>query len=181
MRTSPVKRGDWILRRVLGTPVPRPPADAGSIPGDDVLADGLTVRKRLEAHRNQASCNSCHSRIDPLGFSLEHFDAVGRWRDRYRDGQPINDSGKLRDGTVISSPEGLRKYLKDHQALFHRTLCTKLVGYAMGRHESIADAALIEHAMADLRETGRFSILIERIVTSRQFRFQRGRAGNQPP
>ena len=80
LRTSPVKRGDWVLRRVIGTPVPPPPADAGSIPADDVLGDGLTVRKRLEAHRQAASCRNCHSRIDPLGFALEQYDPIGRWR-----------------------------------------------------------------------------------------------------
>ncbi len=74
LRTSPVKRGDWVLRRIMGTPVPPPPADAGSLPGEDVLADGLTVRARLEAHRSDASCLNCHSRIDPLGFALEQYD-----------------------------------------------------------------------------------------------------------
>ena len=89
LRTSPVKRGDWVLRRVLGTPVPPPPADAGSIPADDVLQDGLTVQQRLIAHRRDASCKNCHSRIDPLGFALEQYDPLGRWRKTYRDGQAI--------------------------------------------------------------------------------------------
>src|SRR4029450_6991639 len=73
LRTSPVKRGDWILRRVLGTPVPPPPADAGSISADDVSAEGpQTIRARLDAHRRNATCANCHARIDPLGFALEH-------------------------------------------------------------------------------------------------------------
>ena len=172
-RTSPVKRGDWILRRVLGTPVPPPPADVGSIPADDVLADGKTVRQRLESHRSDASCQNCHSRIDPLGFSLEHFDAIGRWRDRYRDGQKIDSSGTLADGSKISGPNGLRTYLAKNQRLFHRTLCVKLVGYALGRRESIADAVLIESMMSELEERPKFANLVERIVRSKQFRYRR--------
>ena len=172
-RTSPVKRGDWILRRVLGTPVPPPPADAGSIPADDVLSDGKTVRQRLEAHRSDAACQNCHSRIDPLGFTLEHFDAIGRWRDHYRDGQQIDSSGILADGRKIAGPDGLRSYLAKNQRLFHRTLCVKLVGYALGRSESISDQALIEDMVGDIQKQPEFSNLVDRIVRSKQFRFRR--------
>lgn len=111
LRTSAVKRGDWVLRRLLGTPVPPPPADAGSIAADDAGSDGLTVRQRLEGHRTDRSCINCHARIDPLGFALEHYDPLGRWRDRYRDGQTIDSSGVLNDGTTIHGVEGLRRYL----------------------------------------------------------------------
>lgn len=179
LRTSPVKRGDWILRRVLGTPVPPPPPDAGSIPADDVRADGLTVRKRLEAHRRDASCRNCHSRIDPLGFSLENYDAIGRWREHYRDGQAIDASGELNDGTQIDGPLGLRDYLRKNKQLFQRTLCTKLLGYALGRSASVADEKLIGRMMEDLEQDGRFGNLVERIVTSKQFRFQRGTIDSQ--
>src|SRR5262249_52698534 len=85
LRTSPVKRGDWILRRIVGTPVPPPPADAGSIPADDKLFGGLSLREKLEAHKRNATCANCHLRIDPLGFSLEHYDSTGRWREKYAD------------------------------------------------------------------------------------------------
>jgi hypothetical protein len=169
LRTSAVKRGDWVLRRVLGTPVPPPPADAGSIPADDVLADGLTVRKRLEAHRKDASCRNCHARIDPLGFALENYDPIGRWRDTYRDGQEIESSGRLYNGQNINGANGLRSYLKSNAGLFHRTLCTKLTGYAMGRRESISDALLIDRMISDVKPNGRFSDLVLRIVTSPQF------------
>lgn len=174
LRTSPVKRGDWILRRVLATPVPPPPPDAGSIPADDVRADGLTVRKRLETHRRDVSCRNCHSRIDPLGFALENYDAIGRWRDRYRDGQPIDASGTLNNGEEIDGPNGLRDYLRKNEQLFQRTLCAKLLGYALGRSESVADQKLIARMMVDIEEDGRFGKLVERIVSSKQFRFQRG-------
>jgi hypothetical protein len=176
LRTSPVKRGDWILRRVLGTPVPPPPPDAGSIPADDVLADGRTVRERLEAHRRDASCVNCHARMDPLGFALEHYDPIGRWREEYRDGQAIDASGTLGDGTHLSGPGDLHRYLKDNEPLFQRTLCTKLLGYALGRGELASDSQLIAEMMEGLAaDEDRLSDLVTRIVTSLQFRYHRGR------
>ena len=187
LRTSPVKRGDWILRRILGTPVPPPPPDAGSIPADDILADGQTVRERLEAHRSDSACVNCHARMDPLGFALEHFDSIGRWRDTYRDGQPIDSSGTLHDGTAIAGPDGLRRYLRENELLFRRTLSAKLLGYALGRSEIASDRPLIEQMMADLDDDDRFSRLIVRIVRSPQFRQQRAgaalqtRTGATPP
>ena len=175
LRTSAVKRGDWILRRVIGTPVPPPPADAGSIAGDDAFADGLTMRQRLEVHRRDAACAGCHSRIDPLGFALEHYDAIGRWRDKFRDGKPIDSTGVLSDGTKISGPDGLRKFLKRQEKQFHRTLCAKLLGYAFGRTELASDRPLIDNMLTGLQTDGQFSKLIVSVVTSRQFRHQRGR------
>lgn len=173
LRTSAVKRGDWVLRRVLGTPVPPPPADAGSIAADDADADGLTVRRRLEAHRTGAACRNCHQRIDPLGFALEHFDPIGRWRTTYRDGQPIDATGVLSDGTEIAGLDGLRQYLRRRQIQFERTLCVKLLGYALGRAEMASDAPLIQQMLDDLRDDGRFSRLVVQIVTSRQFGYRR--------
>ncbi len=175
LRTSPVKRGDWVLRRVLGTPVPPPPPDAGSIPADDVLGDGKTVRERLESHRRGVSCRNCHARIDPLGFALEQFDPIGRWRDKYRDGQAIDTTGVLSDGSTITGLDDLKSYLKTHRDLFERTLCIKLAGYALGRSESIADVYLIDQMLAGLETDDRFSTLVGKIVTSPQFRYQRGR------
>jgi hypothetical protein len=173
LRTSAVKRGDWVLRRVLGTPIPPPPGDAGSIPPDDVLADGKTVRQRLEAHRRDASCVNCHSRIDPLGFALEHFDSIGRWRETYRDGQAIDASGTLNDGTVISELDGLIEYLRKRRALFDRNLSAKLLGYALGRSEMVSDRPLLDQMVAGLKKDSRFSTLVTGIVSSPQFRFQR--------
>jgi hypothetical protein len=174
LRTSPVKRGDWILRRVLGTPVPPPPADAGSIAADDVQGDELTLRQRLEVHRREASCVNCHSRMDPLGFALEHYDAIGRWREHYRDGQSIDSTGVLNDGVEISGPAGLHRYLKDRQADFHRTLSTRLLGYALGRTELASDRPLVKELTMTLEDGGKFSDLAARIVTSKQFRYRLG-------
>jgi hypothetical protein len=176
LRTSPVRRGDWILHRVLGTPVPPPPANVGFLPADEVQPDGLTLRERLEAHRTDTTCMNCHTRIDPLGFALEHYDSLGRWRETYRDGQAIDPSGTLSDGTTISGVDGLKNYLKTQAALVRRTLCAKLVGYAFGRNESLADAQLIDEMLSSLEGDSRFSSLVVRIVASRQFREHRGRA-----
>lgn len=172
LRTSPVKRGDWVLRRVLGTPVPPPPADAGSIPADDVLGDGLSVRQRLAAHRQDAACRNCHARIDPLGFALENYDPIGRWRENYRDGQEIESASELSTGGTIDGAVGLREYLRATSVLFYRTLCTKLAGYALGRRESISDVLLIERMMSDAGQAGQFSKLVLQIVLSPQFRMR---------
>src|SRR5689334_11713012 len=93
LRTSPVKRGDWVLRRILGTPTPPPPADAGTIPADDHSFEGMTLRQKLTQHKRNATCAACHLRIDPLGFPLEAFDAVGRTRSAYSDGKAVDDTG----------------------------------------------------------------------------------------
>ena len=171
LRTSPVRRGDWVLRQVLGESVPPPPADAGSIAADDVPADGLSVRQRLAAHRRDAACVNCHARIDPFGFALEHYDSLGRWRDRYRDGKPIESAGKLRDGTSIADATALHSYLRSKKSQFHRTLAAKLLGYALGRPETIGDTALLARMTTLLADGAGLAELAESIVTSRQFRY----------
>ncbi len=173
LRTSPVKRGDWVLRRVLGTPPPPPPANAGSIAEDDVAADGLSVRERLARHSRQPSCAHCHSRFDPLGFALEHFDPIGRRRDAYRDGREIEAFGALQDGTTIRGFSGLKDYLREHRPLFYRTLSAKLLGYALGRNELLSDRPLIDSLVQDCASGGGFAQLALRIVRSPQFRYQR--------
>ena len=112
---------------------------------------------------------------------LEHYDALGRWRERYKDGEPIDASGTLSDGTTITGTDGLRQYLKDNQPRFHRTLSLKLLGYALGRGELVSDERLIEEMLAGLGQGGRFSELVVKIVTSRQFCYHRGQALAQAP
>ncbi|MBX5494976.1 MAG: DUF1592 domain-containing protein, partial [Bryobacteraceae bacterium] len=179
LRTSPVKRGDWVLRRVLGTPTPPPPADAGSIPADDKLFGGLTVRERLEAHKRNAACASCHTRIDPLGFPLERYDAVGRWREQYPDGKPIHDAGELADKTEIAGVSGLLKYLESQEQQVLRNFSNKLLGYALGRTILASDRPLIQK-LTKMGGEASFSDLAAEIVTSRQFRYRRER-DDAPP
>jgi hypothetical protein len=169
LRTSPVKRGDWILRRILGTPVPPPPADAGSIPADDKLFGGLSVKARLEQHKRNSSCANCHTRIDPLGFSLEHYDPTGRWRDQYPGGKPIEDSATLADKTPIAGVDGLLEYLQTKDEQVRKTLSSKLVGYALGRTIQASDLLLIDR-MVKSGNDATFSLLAAEIATSKQFR-----------
>ena len=102
LRTSPVKRGDWVLRRVLGTPTPPPPADAGTLPGDDKSFNGLTLRERLTEHKRNATCAACHLRIDPLGFPLEGFDRGRPPARTYADGKAVDDTGEIADKKIIA-------------------------------------------------------------------------------
>ncbi|MDB6077575.1 MAG: Protein of unknown function (DUF1587)/Protein of unknown function (DUF1592)/Protein of unknown, partial [Akkermansiaceae bacterium] len=108
LRTSPVKRGKWILDTLLGTPPPPPPPDAGVLPGDDHSPEGLTFRQQLEAHRTRANCAACHAKIDPLGFGLENFDAVGRWRSTDANGKPVDSAATLPGGRQFSTPAELK-------------------------------------------------------------------------
>jgi Protein of unknown function (DUF1588)/Protein of unknown function (DUF1585) len=173
LRTSPVKRGDWILRRILGTPTPPPPADAGSLPADDKLFGGLSLKAKLEQHKRNASCANCHTRIDPLGFSLEHYDPTGRWRERYPDGNPIEDAASLADKTEIKGVDGLLKYLQSKEAQVRKTLSHKLVGYALGRTVLASDQLLIER-MTQAGGDATFDQLATEIAISKQFRHRRG-------
>jgi hypothetical protein len=171
-RTSPVKRGDWILRRVLGAHVPPPPADAGSIAADEVAGDGLSIRQRLIAHRRDASCNNCHARFDAFGFALENYDPIGRWRTHYRDDKPVETSGSLRDGRTISGVDELHQYLRSELPRFHETLAVRLLGYALGRQESVGDRMLIVQLKQQMQDGDGMVELMEWIVSSRQFRYR---------
>ncbi len=169
LRTSPVKRGDWVMRRILGTPVPPPPADAGSIPADDKLFGAMTLREKLESHKRNATCAGCHTRIDPLGFPLEHYDSTGRWREKYVDGKDIYDGGTLQDKTEISGAQGLIDYLRTKEDQVRRQLSFKLIGYALGRTVLPSDTPLIDQMVAAGGNTT-FADLAAQIATSKQFR-----------
>ncbi len=173
LRTSPVKRGDWVLRRVLGTPTPPPPADAGTLPGDDKSFNGLTLRERLAEHKRNATCASCHMRIDPLGFPLEGFDPVGRPRRTYADGKAVDNSAETADKKIIAGSAGLLDYLKTQDAQVMTTLSKKMLGYALGRTVLASDRPLVA-AMVGAGGTASFSDLAVKVITSRQFRHVQG-------
>lgn len=173
LRTSPVKRGDWILRNVLGTPPPPPPPDAGSLASDDVLPDGLSVPERLEAHRKRESCANCHALFDPLGLGLERFDPIGRPRDRYRDGKPIDTTGTLADGSQIEGFEGLNAYLLKKRTLFHHTLSSRMLGFALGRKVLLSDRPLLNELVSACDRGDSVEDLAVRIANSTQFRLSR--------
>jgi hypothetical protein len=169
LRTSPVKRGDWVLRRILGTPVPPPPANVGKLPEDDKKFGEQTLRERLEAHKKNATCAGCHVRIDPLGFPLEHYDSTGRWREKYVDGKEIYDGGVLPDKTEIAGAQGLMDYLKTKEDQVRRTLSFKLIGYALGRTVLPSDTPLIDDIVASGGKAT-FADIAAQIANSRQFR-----------
>ncbi|MES1256791.1 MAG: DUF1592 domain-containing protein, partial [Acidobacteriota bacterium] len=179
LRTSPVKRGDWVLRRILGTPTPPPPPDAGSIPADDKLFAGLSVREKLASHKRNATCAGCHTRIDPLGFPLERYDPVGRWRETYNDGKPVDDTSALADQTPINGVDGLLGYMKSQEPQVLRTMSRKLIGYALGRTVLPSDEPLIDKLIA--AGTGAsFSQLATDIAQSKQFRYRQEQAPAPP-
>ena len=172
-RTSVVKRGDWVLRRVLGTPVPPPPADAGSLQESDPASHPASIRELLERHQREASCVSCHVRMDPFGFALEGFDVIGKKRTRYANGLPVEEEGVLRDGTPIVGYPGIRQYFKGHMDLFYRNYCRKLIGYALGRGELLSDRALVQSMMQSLQREDPMARQILLIALSSQFRHQK--------
>jgi len=170
-RTSPVIRGKWILENLLGSPPPRPPASVPPLK-DNTLSSMLSVRERLSEHRANAACATCHKLIDPVGFSLEEFDAVGRWRD-LEDGKPIDAAGSLPDGSEFSGAAGLEHALLKHPEIFVRTLTEKLFTFALGRAPEYFDAPTIRSIVRDARANDyRFSSLVVGIATSTPFRMR---------
>jgi hypothetical protein len=174
-RTSPTVRGKWLLENILAVPVPPPPANVNTTLEEDKPGTSSSVREMLERHRSNAVCASCHSRMDPLGFSLENFDAVGQWRTA--DGEaPINASGVLLDGTAVDGPASLRTALVAQKDQFVKTVAGKLLTYGIGRKMDHADAPAIrtivrEAAAGDYR----WSSAIVAIVQSVPFRMRRSR------
>jgi hypothetical protein len=170
-RTSPVLRGQWLLENLLGTPPHAPPPNVEALVENVEGQAASTVRARLEAHRSNSSCNACHGIIDPLGFALENFDAVGRWRVRDREaGEPIDASGVLVDGTAVAGPVELRTALLRKPDQFVQTLTEKLMTYALGRTLEAADMPTVRGIVrATAADDYRFSQLVWGIVASAQF------------
>lgn len=173
-RTSPILRGAWISEVILGEKLPRPPKDVPVLA--DELPDGLTERQLTERHSSDASCAKCHARIDPFGFSLEHFDAIGRYRDRDAADLAINAEAVLPDGSRVAGHNDLKRYLlTNRRDAFVRQFTRKLLGYALGRSVQLSDEPLLDTISTALSADGyRAQIAIEHIVSSRQFREIRG-------
>jgi hypothetical protein len=167
--TSPVVRGVWVLGRLLGTPPDPPPPDV-PIPEPDTRGE-LTIRQIFEKHRSIESCNECHRSIDPLGFALESFDAIGRWRDAYETGAPIDPAGRMPDGAAFEDVAGMRRELLRELPLFTRNLASKLAAYAAGRELCAADGPEIDRLVAEAGSPGKgLRDLVLSVVTSRIFR-----------
>ncbi|MBL9126266.1 MAG: DUF1592 domain-containing protein, partial [Verrucomicrobiales bacterium] len=167
-RTSPVLRGNWILGNLLGTPPPPPPPNVPPL-RENAVAESTSVRERLARHRADPACAGCHRLMDPVGFALENFDAIGRWRDS-EDGTPLDASGGLPDGSSFVGVDGLEDALAKRPDLFVGTLVEKLLVFALGRGLTASDApavrAIVREAEAD---DYRFSSIISGIVRSTPF------------
>jgi hypothetical protein len=167
-RTSPVIRGNWVLANLLGTPVPPPPATVPALK-ENTISDSLPIRQRLAQHRANSACASCHSLMDPVGFALENFDAIGRWR-ATEDGQSIDVTGGLPDGAQFAGVSGLEQALLKNPDLFVSALTEKLLTFALGRGVEPYDAPAIRGIVREARaDDFRFSSLILGIVNSPPF------------
>jgi hypothetical protein len=179
-RTAPVLRGSFILERILGTPPAAPPPNVGALPENQDGKKAHTVRELMAAHRDKPSCRGCHGIMDPLGFALENFDAVGQYRakDRFADTM-IDPGGELPDGTHISGPDDLRQALLRRPDQFVQTLTEKLMTYALGRSLEYTDMPAVRAiARKVATEDNRFDSLVLNIVTSAAF--QTGRPATPP-
>jgi hypothetical protein len=171
-RTSPVLRGNWILTNLLNSPPPPPPPGVPPLDLSPVNGKPLTTRQQVERHRASATCSSCHSRIDPLGFALENFDPIGRWRTRDAGGD-IDPSGQLSSGEEIAGPQGLRKYLLNHRDRFVGAIEARLMTFALGRQLESRDQPAIRKVVRDAEAQGyKFSDLILGTVVSVPFRMR---------
>jgi hypothetical protein len=172
-RTSPVIRGAWVLDVLLGTPPPRPPADVPPLEENEAGARHLSVRDRVTEHRANAFCASCHNVMDPVGFSLENFDAVGAWRTQ-DSGFPVDPSGRLYDGTPVDGPVSLRAFLLRNDDLFLTNFAKNLLMYANGRVFQPYDMPAVRAIVRDAaRQEHRFSAYVMGIVTSTPFQMRR--------
>jgi hypothetical protein len=172
-RTSPVKRGKWILENILGTPPPPPLPDVGDLPPTNELKG--TLRQQMEQHRDNPQCSVCHAKLDPLGFGLENFDGIGAWRTRDNK-QAIDSSGVLPGGEKFSGPAELRKVLLGKADLFRRCFAEKLITYALGRGLEYYDKCAVDDIVAAGKASGdRFSAIVLAIVMSDPFQKRKGK------
>jgi hypothetical protein len=170
-RTSPVIRGNWILENILGSPAPPPPDDVPSL-DQEVISSELSVRQRLTKHREDPKCASCHNLMDPVGFSLENFDAVGRWRDM-ESGRPVDASGGLPDGSTFNGVAGLEAGIMKRPDMFVNTLTEKLMTFALGRGLEHYDGPAVRGvARQAAKDKYRFSAIVLGIVKSKPFQMR---------
>jgi hypothetical protein len=174
-RTSPVKRGVWVLEQVLGEHVPAAPPDVPALDKQDQASvANLTVRQRTELHRTNAVCANCHQILDPIGFGLEKFDAIGRWRERDSNGQPIDAAGELPGGHRFAGPKDLKAILGTRTSNVARNLLERLLAYGLGRKLEGYDEIVVDDLMENIAADGyRMRSLIYGVVTSYPFTHRR--------
>ena len=172
-RTSPVLRGKWVLENILGTPPPPPPPNVPPLKENGV-GKVLSMRERMEQHRSNPACSGCHSLMDPIGLSIENFDAIGRWRTRTEGSSPVDSSGGLPSGATFEGVSGLKRALLNRPELFVTTVTEKLLTYALGRGVEYYDVPAVRTVTRDARNNDyRFSSLVLGIVKSTPFQMRR--------
>jgi len=173
-RTSPVKRGRWVLEQLLGAPPPPPPPNVPELEEEGAGKTAGSLRERLEEHRKNPACANCHAKMDPIGFALENFDAVGAFRTR--DGEhEIDASGEFGDGTKVNGPKELRSLILNRKDDFTRCLVEKMLTYAVGRGIEYYDRPVVERIVGEMPESDyKFSALVTKIVKSEAFLQRRG-------
>lgn len=176
-RTSPVKRGFWVVHKILGEHIPAPPNNVAVLPAKETETDGKTIRQLLALHTEAENCARCHKRFDPVGLAMEGFDAIGKGRGKDLAGRPVDNVVRLPSGAESRGVPEFLEYLKSSRNNeFIKTLCHKFLGYALGRSIELSDHELLEKMQAALRQDGyRFATLFETVVCSPQFRNQRCR------
>jgi hypothetical protein len=175
-RTSPTIRGKWLLENLLAAAVPPPPPDVNTTLEEETAVKTSSIREMLERHRSNAACASCHARMDPLGFALENFDALGRWRTKDGD-VDIDATGVLLDGTKVDGPASLRRSLVQGKEQFVKAVTAKLLMYGLGREIDYSDAPAIRGIMrAAAAENYRWSSTILAIVKSAPFQMRRSKS-----
>jgi hypothetical protein len=173
-RTSPVKRGRWVLEQILGSPPPPPPPDVPELEEPGKTSNADTLRKQMEIHRKNPRCANCHAKMDPIGFALENYDAIGGYRTQ-DGGQDIDAAGEFADGTKFTGSEDLKTIILQKKELFVRCLSEKMLTYALGRGISYYDRRAIEKTAKALAANHyKFSVLVKEIVKSEPFGMRRG-------
>jgi hypothetical protein len=174
-RTKPTARGKWILDILLGTPPPPPPANVSNFkPPAKGAVEPKTFREKLALHATEATCAACHAKIDPLGFALENYDAIGTWREEVG-GAPVDNVGKLPGGPEFRGVDGLKRILHEKQDLFLRNFAEQMLTYALGRPVDYYDEPTLQHITEKLHSGDtHFSTLVIEIVKSFPFQYRRG-------
>ena len=174
-RTSPVRRGVWVLEQILGDRIPPPPPDVPELAEQNHKeVKGLTLRQRTELHQSEATCANCHKVLDPIGFGLENFDAIGRWREKNDVGVTIDSAGKLPDGKGFTTPAELKGLLAQREADLARNLTERLMAYALGRQLEGYDDVVIDQLMVKIAaDNYRVRTIITEVITSYLFTHRR--------
>jgi hypothetical protein len=174
-RTGPVNRGVWVLEQILGEHVPPPPANVPALEDQDrKQIEGLTLRQRTELHRTNPTCASCHRVLDPIGFGLENFDAIGRWRDRDENGGAIDATGELPGGVRFGSPKELKGIVAARRDDVARNLTSRLLAYALGRGLDGYDEIVVDRIVKAVARDGyRMQTLVAAVATSYPFTHRR--------